>query len=74
MVSGKRRPGSRSLSGFSMIEMVVVCFIIGLLVAISVPKMSRIIRHERVNRAATVIVQDLQNGYALAEDSVRPFA
>lgn len=49
-----------------MIEMVVVCFIIGLLVAISVPKMSRIIRHERVNRAATVIVQDLQNGYALA--------
>lgn len=66
MVSGKRRPGSRSLSGFTMIEMVVVCFIIGLLVAISVPKMSRIIRHERVNRAATVIVQDLQNGYALA--------
>ncbi len=49
-----------------MLEMVVVCSIIGLLVAISVPKMSRIIRHERVDRAATVIVQDLQNGYALA--------
>lgn len=66
MVSGRRRPGSRSLSGFSMLEMVVVCVIIGLLVAISVPKMALIVRHERVNRAATVIVQDLQNGYALA--------
>ena len=49
-----------------MLEMVVVCVIIGLLVVISVPKMARAVRHERVNRAATVIVQDLQNGFALA--------
>ena len=66
MVSGKRRPGSRCFPGFSMLEMVVVCLIIGMLVAISVPKMALIIRHERVNRAAQVIVQDLQNGFALA--------
>lgn len=66
MVSEKRRPGSRSLPGFSMIEMVIVCVIVGLLVTISVPKIGVIVRHERVNRAASVIVQDLQNGYALA--------
>ena len=66
MVSGKRRPGSRCVPGFSMLEMLVVCIIIGLLVAISVPKMALIVRHERVNRAATIIVQDLQNGFALA--------
>ena len=63
---GKRRPGSRCVRGFSMLEMLVVCIIIGLLVAISVPKMAVIVRHERVNRAATIIVQDLQNGFALA--------
>jgi len=66
MVSGKRRPGSRSVPGFTMLEMLVVMIIISLLVAISVPKMARAIRHERVNRAAQVIVQDFQNGFALA--------
>ena len=66
IVSGRRGPESRCVSGFSMLEMLIVCIIIGLLVAISVPKMALIVRHERVNRAATVIVQDLQNGFALA--------
>lgn len=65
-VSGKRRPEFASIPGFSMLEMLVVLIIIGVLVAIAVPKMERIVRHERVNRAAQVIVQDLQNGFALA--------
>ncbi len=52
--------------GFSMLEMLVVIIVIAMLVGITVPKMSRIIRHERVNRAAQVVVQDLQNGFALA--------
>ena len=49
-----------------MLEMLAVLIIVGILVAISVPKMARTIRHERVNRAAQVIVQDFQNGFALA--------
>lgn len=49
-----------------MLEMLVVLMIVGLLVAISVPKMARIVRHERVNRAAQVVVADLQNGFAMA--------
>ena len=49
-----------------MLEMLAVLIIIGVLVTLSVPKMSRIVRHERVNRAAQVVVQDLQNGFALA--------
>lgn len=52
--------------GFSMLEMLIVMIIIGILIAIAVPKMSMIIRHERVNRAAQVVVQDLQNGFAMA--------
>jgi Tfp pilus assembly protein FimT len=49
-----------------MLEMLVVMIIIGLLVRITVVKTSRVMRHERVNRAAQVIVQDLQNGFAMA--------
>jgi Tfp pilus assembly protein FimT len=40
--------------------------VVGLLVKIAVTKTSRIMRHERVNRAAQVVVQDLQNGFAMA--------
>jgi type II secretory pathway pseudopilin PulG len=49
-----------------MLEMVVVTIIMGLLIAITVPKMAVLMRHERVNRAAQIVVADLQNGFAMA--------
>jgi Tfp pilus assembly protein FimT len=49
-----------------MLEMLIVMIVMSLLVKISVEKISRSIRHERVNRAAQVLVQDLQNGFAIA--------
>jgi type II secretory pathway pseudopilin PulG len=49
-----------------MLEMLIVMIVMSLLVKISVQKISRAIRHERVNRAAQVLVQDLQNGFAMA--------
>ena len=49
-----------------MLEMLIVMLIMGALLAISVPKMARVMRHERVNRAAQVVVADLQNGFAMA--------
>lgn len=49
-----------------MLEMLIVMIIIGILVAIAIPKMGTIIRHERINRAAQVVTQDLQNGFAMA--------
>jgi prepilin-type N-terminal cleavage/methylation domain-containing protein len=53
-------------AGFSMLEMLIVMIIVGLLIAISIPKMARVMSHERVNRAAQVVVADLQNGFAMA--------
>ena len=49
-----------------MLEMLVVMIVIGILVAIALPRMGTILRHERVNRAAQVVEQDLQNGFAMA--------
>jgi prepilin-type N-terminal cleavage/methylation domain-containing protein len=65
----QRKLGDRRTSrtaGFSMLEMLIVLIVVGLLVMISIPKMARIMRHERVNRAAQVVVADLQNGFAMA--------
>ena len=59
-------PRFRRRPGFSMIEMVLVLIMVGLLVRISIIKTSKIMRHERVNRAAQVMVQDFQNGFAMA--------
>jgi len=60
------RTTARRRSGFTMLEMLIVMIVMGLLVKISVQKIERVIRHERVNRAAQVLVQDLQNGFAMA--------
>jgi type II secretory pathway pseudopilin PulG len=49
-----------------MLEILLVLIIIGILVRITVVKTSRVMRHQRVNRAAQVMVQDLQNGFAMA--------
>lgn len=49
-----------------MIEMLLVMIVMGILVKIGVTKMGTIMRHERVNRAAQVLVADLQNGFAMA--------
>ncbi len=59
-------PRFRHRSGFSMLEMLLVLIVIGILVTLTVPKIARAVQHERVNRAAQVIVQDFQNGFALA--------
>jgi prepilin-type N-terminal cleavage/methylation domain-containing protein len=65
-IRGRHALKARSVAGFSMLEILLVLIVIGVLVTISVPKIARIVRHERVNRAAQVIVQDIQNGFALA--------
>jgi len=52
--------------GFTIIELILVVSIIGILAGIAGPRMSIIVRHNRANRAATVIAADLQNAFAVA--------
>lgn len=52
--------------------MLVVIGILGILAAMAGPAMSRIVRHQRTNRAAMVITADLQNAFAVAARQREP--
>lgn len=58
--------------GFSIFELLIVLAIMGILAAMVGPAMSRIVRHNRANRAATVIAADLQNAFAVAARQREP--
>ena len=61
-----------SRRGFSVIELIAVVAILGIMAAFAGPAFSRIVRHQRVNRAATVIASDLQNAFAVAARQRQP--
>jgi type II secretion system protein H len=58
--------------GFTIFELLVVLAIFGILAAIVGPQMSKIVRHQRANRAAMVIAADLQNAFAVAARQREP--
>jgi prepilin-type N-terminal cleavage/methylation domain-containing protein len=60
------------IRGFSILELLVVVAIMAVAAGIMGPAMSRIVRHNRVNRAAMVITADLQNAFAVAARQREP--
>jgi prepilin-type N-terminal cleavage/methylation domain-containing protein len=55
-----------SRSGFSLMELMIVIVILGIVSGIAAPKISTVIRHQRVNKAAALVAADLQNVFAMA--------
>ena len=67
-----KNANSSARGGFSLFEMLIVVAILGIMATMVGPAMSRIVRHNRVNRAATVIASDLQNAFAVAARQREP--
>ena len=63
---------TRSGRGFTIIELILVVAIMSILAAMAGPSISKIVRHNRVNRAAMVITADLQNAFASAARQREP--
>ena len=61
-----------SRSGFTIIEMLAVIVIIGLLVAISMGRISETITRQRLNRAAVALSGDLEAAFSLAQRARKP--
>lgn len=59
-------------SGFSMVELIAVVAIIGVMALVAGPAMSKVVRHNRVNRATSIITSDLQNAFAVAARQREP--
>jgi prepilin-type N-terminal cleavage/methylation domain-containing protein len=70
--SSSKYATTRGLKGFSIFELLIVVVILGVLATMTGPAMSRIVRHQRVNRAATVIASDMQNAFAVAARQREP--
>jgi prepilin-type N-terminal cleavage/methylation domain-containing protein len=67
-----KNAATRGLRGFSLFELLIVVVILGILATMVGPAMSRITRHNRVNRAAMVIASDMQNAFAVAARQREP--
>jgi type II secretion system protein H len=73
MAPGSRKYATtRGLKGFTLFELLIVVVILGIAATMMGPAMSRIVRHQRVNRASMIIVSDLQNAFAVAARQREP--
>ncbi len=52
--------------GFSIVELLLVVALLGIIAGMVAPKIGSMVQHQRVNKAAAIVVADLQNVFAMA--------
>jgi Tfp pilus assembly protein FimT len=68
-------PGqSRTLGGrgFTMVEMALTLCVIGIMTAMMIPKIGRVIQANQVSRSAAIVAADLERAFTLAGRYRRP--
>lgn len=61
-----------SRQGFSLIELLIAVVVLGVMTAISMPHIQRVIASKRVSSATTVVALDLEQAFTLASRQRRP--
>jgi prepilin-type N-terminal cleavage/methylation domain-containing protein len=61
-----RQSGGLGRKGFTMIEMALTFVVIGIMTAMMVPKIGRVMQATRVNRQTAIIAGDLEHAFTLA--------
>ena len=72
MITRLAHPTRAFRAGFSLIEMLVTVSMLGIMVGMVAPKVSKDISHSRVNGAAQVVAGDLEKALSVAGRQRRP--
>src|SRR5688572_12194437 len=62
----------KGLIGFTIIEMMIALVVVALITATAGPGFGRLMRNQRVNKAATLVSNDIQNAFSLAARQRKP--
>lgn len=72
MITRLAHPTRALRAGFSLIEMMVTVSMLGIMVGMVAPNVSKDISHSRVNRAVRVVSTDLEQALSMAGRQRRP--
>lgn len=72
MITRLAHPTRARRAGFSLIEMMVTVSMLGIMVGMVAPNVSKDISHSRVNSAARVVAADLEQALSMAGRQRRP--
>ena len=68
----RRLRSSRATAGFTAVEVALTLAVLGLLTAMSMPRVGRTLQHMRVNRATATVAADLEQAFSTAARMRKP--
>src|SRR6476661_8193485 len=62
----------RAIAGFTAVELALTLAVVGLLTAMSMPRVGRTLQHMRVNRATATVAADLEQAFSTSARMRKP--